>query len=253
MKKQRLFYLTRTLMKIQVTKEVNPSFKEAYERYMQHAFGKDPLPPIPGKPHGIFHNYRPWEYDKVFAFGDFKKDDIVLDTGAMHTYFCLYLAPLVATIYATDNFYWAKRDYLKKEGLFTPEEWLHYIEEKSNGKITGQEADLMDLHYEDNSFDKILSISTVEHILDHAKAMKEMARVLKKGGRLLLTTEFNFFFTKPYNEKDNSYYRVYNLKGLRELIRDSGLRIASPLIVESKRFRFLLPRKKVNAFICLEK
>lgn len=240
-------------MKLQITAAINPGFKETYEQYMLREFGKDTLPPIPGKIHGIFHNYRLWEYDKVRRYGDFKKSDVILDTGAMHTYFCLFLAQFVKHIYATDNFYWAKRDYLKKDGLFFPEEWLNYVQEKGKGKITGQEADLLSLKYPDNFFDKILCISTIEHIVDHAKAMQQIARVLKKGGKLLLTTEFNFLFSKKYSEEDNSYYRVYNYKGFGELVKSSGLRISSPLIVENKRFRFLLRKKKVNAFICLEK
>jgi SAM-dependent methyltransferase len=240
-------------MQFKITSKLAEGFKENYERYMLDNFGKDNLPMIPHKPNGIFHNYRPWEYDKVFQYGDFQKDDLVLDTGAMHTYFSLYLAQFVKQIIATDNFYWAKRDYMEKEKLFTPEKWLEYIQKAGKGKIKGEEADLMKLTYPDNTFDKMLCISTVEHILDDAKAMQEMARVLKIGGRLLLTTEFNFFFPKDYTEKDNSFYRVYNLAQIKKLIKVSGLKLISPLVVENKRMRYILHSKKVNAFICLGK
>ena len=46
--------------------------------------------------------------------------------------------------------------------------------------------DATKLDFPDESFDKIYSTHTIEHIPDLTKALKEMARVLKKGGRLLL-------------------------------------------------------------------
>jgi len=46
--------------------------------------------------------------------------------------------------------------------------------------------DATKLDFPDESFDKIYSTHTIEHIPDLTKALKEMARVLKKGGRALL-------------------------------------------------------------------
>src|SRR3989338_9436604 len=42
------------------------------------------------------------------------------------------------------------------------------------------------LEFADNTFDKIYSFHTIEHIPNVAKALGEMARVLKPGGRILL-------------------------------------------------------------------
>jgi SAM-dependent methyltransferase len=240
-------------LKIQITNFIQKDFTDFYESHMLETFGSDALPQIKGYSHGILQNYRPWEYDKVMKYGDFKPDDVVLDTGAMHTYFCLFLAQSVKKIYATDSFYWAKRDYLAKQHLLSAKEWMEYIKDRGEGKVICQEADVTKLSYSDNSYDKILSISTIEHVLEHEKAIREMARVLKKGGKLLLTTEFNFLFDKKYSEEDDSYYRAYNYSSLCKLISCSGLKIRSSLIVENLRLRFLRPKKKVNAFICLEK
>ena len=213
--------------------------------------GEDELPNPHNAKHGIFHNYRPWEYDKVYKYANFKMDDIILDTGAMHTYFCIFLSQFVKKIYVTDNFYWANRDYMEKEKLFTPERWIEYIEEKGKGKIKGEKADIINLQYQDNTFDKVFCISTIEHVLDDSKGIKELARVLKKGGRLLLTTEFNFYIGKKYSEKDNSYYRIYNFKTLKELIANSDLKLNGSVIIEKRNYLRL--RKNVNVFMYLEK
>lgn len=239
------------MIKYKIEKKVDLKFKSSYEAYMLSKSGKDKLPNPHNARHGIFHNYRPWEYDKVFNHANFEEDDIVLDTGSMHTYFSIYIANFVKKIYTTDNFYWIKRDYINKERLLSPEEWITYIESKGDGKIIGENCDITDLKYKDNTFHKVLCISTLEHVIDDQKGIKELARVLKPSGRLLLTTEFNFHIGKKYSEKDNSYYRVYNLKSIGELIKNSGLSLCSPMLLENRNYLYI--RKNVNAFLCFKK
>jgi 2-polyprenyl-3-methyl-5-hydroxy-6-metoxy-1,4-benzoquinol methylase len=53
-------------------------------------------------------------------------------------------------------------------------------------------ADIQDIPLPDNSVDTVVSFETVEHVPDPSLAIKEMARVLKPGGRLFLTTP-NYF------------------------------------------------------------
>lgn len=49
-----------------------------------------------------------------------------------------------------------------------------------------QTMDATGLKFTDASFDKIYSTHTIEHIPALAEALKEMARVLKRGGKVLL-------------------------------------------------------------------
>ena len=44
------------------------------------------------------------------------------------------------------------------------------------------------LNFADSSFDKILCSEVIEHIPDAAKALREMCRLLKPSGRLVLST-----------------------------------------------------------------
>jgi SAM-dependent methyltransferase len=238
-------------MRYRVDSSVDPGFRTAYERYMLETCGPDPLPNPHGARHGIFHNYRPWEYQKVFAHGDFCGDDVVLDTGAMHTYFCIYLSQFVRTVQATDNFYWATRQYMANQRLSSPEEWVAYLERKGRGKIRGEAADLTKLPYADDAFDKVLCVSTIEHVPDDAQGIRELARVLKPVGRLLLTTEFNRRVGKAYSEADNSYYRVYDQPALERLIGHSGLALRGDAVVEKRNYLFV--RRHVNVFLCLTK
>ena len=54
--------------------------------------------------------------------------------------------------------------------------------------ITWQTGDIQDIAHPDGSFDTVISCETIEHVPDPRKAVSELARVLKPGGRLFLTT-----------------------------------------------------------------
>jgi 2-polyprenyl-3-methyl-5-hydroxy-6-metoxy-1,4-benzoquinol methylase len=67
--------------------------------------------------------------------------------------------------------------------------------------ITWATGDIQAIAHPDNSFDIVISCETIEHVPDPAKAVKELGRVLKKDGLLLLTTP-NYFNT-------TGLYRLY--------------------------------------------
>ncbi|MCK4669667.1 MAG: class I SAM-dependent methyltransferase [Nanoarchaeota archaeon] len=48
-------------------------------------------------------------------------------------------------------------------------------------------GDVGNIPYKDNTFDCIICIDVLEHIKDEKKAISELTRVLKKGGRLIVT------------------------------------------------------------------
>ena len=95
----------------------------------------------------------------------------LLDIGSGTTIFPLFAASKGVHVLATDI-----DDSVLK---------LREIAEKIG--ITNFRAEIQDvkgLTYPDNYFDRVSAISTLEHILNggDSKAIKEMSRVLKKGG-----------------------------------------------------------------------
>jgi ubiquinone/menaquinone biosynthesis C-methylase UbiE len=60
--------------------------------------------------------------------------------------------------------------------------------ERGLSGITWQTGDIQDIAHDDASFDTVISCETIEHVPDPRRALAELARVLKPGGRLLLTT-----------------------------------------------------------------
>lgn len=56
------------------------------------------------------------------------------------------------------------------------------------GRLTGKTADAMQLPFADESFDGVIAMHMLYHVDDPAGAIAEMARVLKPGGFLAVTT-----------------------------------------------------------------
>jgi 2-polyprenyl-3-methyl-5-hydroxy-6-metoxy-1,4-benzoquinol methylase len=53
--------------------------------------------------------------------------------------------------------------------------------------LNWQTGDIQAIAYPDGSFDTVVSCETIEHVPDPAKAVSELGRVLRPGGRLFLT------------------------------------------------------------------
>lgn len=59
---------------------------------------------------------------------------------------------------------------------------LQYITTDLNSPLADVKADILDLPFEDNSFDVVLCNHVLEHIPDDLAAMKELYRVMRPGG-----------------------------------------------------------------------
>jgi SAM-dependent methyltransferase len=74
------------------------------------------------------------------------------------------------------------------------------------------------LPFRDASFDSILCTSVLEHVENAEHAVAEMARVLRPGGRLLITVPFLY----PEHEAPYDFWRTTH-HGLRSVLERHGL------------------------------
>ena len=74
--------------------------------------------------------------------------------------------------------------------------------------------------FADSSFDAVLCNQVLEHVFNPDEFLGEIARVLKPGGKLLLTVPFVW----DEHEQPNDYAR-YSTFGLRALLEKQGIRI----------------------------
>ena len=79
-------------------------------------------------------------------------------------------------------------------------------------------GDIMDLNFSDDSFDLVFSTQVIEHVPRPWDAFKEIARVLKSGGYVVITVpHLGYLHNLPHD-----YYR-YTASGLRTLAHSAGL------------------------------
>ena len=78
-------------------------------------------------------------------------------------------------------------------------------------------ADIEDIPIKDATFDAVLCVEVLEHVKNPNVALKEIYRVLKKGGTLILTAPFNsltHYAPHFYSTGFSSYYYNHHLTEL---------------------------------------
>ena len=78
----------------------------------------------------------------------------------------------------------------------------------------------LDLLFESNTFDSIVCFEVLEHVFEPERIVKEMYRVLKPGGKIILTTPF------IWNEHEIPYdFGRYTYFGLNHLFAKNGFEV----------------------------
>ena len=78
-------------------------------------------------------------------------------------------------------------------------------------------GDLSRLPFRDGAFDAALNVVTLEHVQDPAQVVRELARALSPGGRLLLIAPHEW----EEHQQPHDYYR-YTRYGLDHLLKTAG-------------------------------
>lgn len=128
-------------------------------------------------------------------------------------------------------------------------------------------ADASKLPFDDNTFDLITSFDNLEHIKEYKEVIKEMVRVLKPGGKILLNTinKHNRFtidwvlesFGSDYHLKRAGHVKelFFDPKEIERLFIEAGLRntklrlfdATSMIIVNSALYIFLILAEKFTS------
>jgi len=90
----------------------------------------------------------------------------------------------------------------------------------SNVRLGAAEA----LPYDDNQFDLVTALDVVEHLDDDVGALREMRRVIRPGGRLLLFVPA-FMFLWGLQDEVSNHRRRYRLPELRRAVVAAGFEI----------------------------
>ena len=108
------------------------------------------------------------------------------------------------------------------EGVDVSGEALSFCQQRglTNVKQGAAEA----LPYAADSFDLVTGLDVVEHLDDDLAGLKEMRRVLRRGGRTLLFVPA-FMFLWGVQDDVSNHRRRYTLKGLKRVVRNAGFEV----------------------------
>jgi len=154
--------------------------------------GKNFTDPIDGK-----------SYRKFLPYGYGKQRANALSPGTLslerHRQMWLYLQN--ETNFFTDNLkvlhIAPEQDFLRR---FKKMKNLDYTSADLFSPIVDVKADILDLPFEDDSFDVIICNHVLEHIVDDRKAMSELYRVMKSGGWGILQVPMKNSLEKTYED-----------------------------------------------------
>ena len=103
------------------------------------------------------------------------------------------------------------------------------------------ESDITEIPVPDGSFDVILCTEVLEHVSEPIKAVNELARILKPGGRLLITAPLgSFLHQEPYH-----FYGGYTPHWYNKFLVESGFEIES---IEANQAFFSLFAQEAQRF-----
>ena len=142
-------------------------------------------------------------YRKFLPYGYGKQRGNALSPGTLslerHRQMWLYLQN--ETDFFTQNYkvlhIAPEQEFLRK---FKKMKNLDYTSADLFSPIVDVKADILDLPFEDESFDVIFCNHVLEHIIDDKKAMSELYRVMKKGGWGILQVPMKNSLEKTYED-----------------------------------------------------
>jgi SAM-dependent methyltransferase len=107
-------------------------------------------------------------------------------------------------------------------GLDANDDAIRYCELKGLGLV--KKGDICAMPFSDATFDLVLATDVIEHVDDDERALAEVARVLKPGGRALFTVPA-FQSLWGLQDRQALHKRRYRLRPLLSLQRSAGFEI----------------------------
>lgn len=95
---------------------------------------------------------------------------------------------------------------------------------KKRGHKNIYQANALKLPFKKEQFDVVLLLDVLEHIKDHQKVINETKRVLKKGGRIIVTNPALNFIWSSFDD-NQGHERRYTRRELRKLAKSANMNL----------------------------
>jgi len=152
--------------------------------------------------------------------------DIVLEcacgTGAISRHIALKCKKLIATDYADGMLTQARKNL------------------KGFNNVSIEQANIMELDYDDAFFDKVVAGNVIHLLKQPDKALKELERVVKKGGKIIIPTYINqekkssLIAAKIFALFGADFKRQFDLNSYKEFFKHNAYYDVEYIVVEGK-------------------
>lgn len=149
----------------------------------------------------------------IFPLLDMQKNNVILDAGCGIGLYSLTLAKRGCTVHGIDT---------DKEKINSAKKLAHSLNVDT---VSFDTADLCQLPIENERYDRIICSDVIEHINDDDIAVSELARVLKKGGILVLSVPSIMSLSKKMEDQFGHARQGYTKDQLIPLIERNGLKV----------------------------
>ena len=128
------------------------------------------------------------------------------------------------------------------EGVDVSEDALSFCRERGleNVKLGAAEA----LPYDDDTFDLVTALDVVEHLDDDLAGLREMRRVLRPGGRVLLFVP-TFMFLWCLQDDVSHHRRRYRMPELQRVLEQAGFEVERTTYANITFFAPILAMRKL--------
>jgi SAM-dependent methyltransferase len=132
--------------------------------------------------------------------------------------------------------------YGDAEGVDVSEDALAFCRERGleNVKLGAAEQ----LPYDDDTFDLVTALDVVEHLDDDLAGLREMRRVLRPGGRVLLFVP-TFMFLWGLQDDVSNHRRRYRMPELGRVLKQAGFEIERTTYANITFFMPILAMRKL--------
>lgn len=84
-------------------------------------------------------------------------------------------------------------------------------------------GDITRLKYKNRTFDAVICFEVLEHIKNDKKALYEISRILKKGGKLFFSTPGTGFISRNSQHEKHHIREGYSINGFKKMLKENNL------------------------------